>query len=488
MTASFVALQRLRDLGPVLHARPTLPSVSACGREAERIVQIGQALQTPDPQMLETLRRGLQQACADGKISDLSPHMLRQAPLVFWDRDPQAAGFPGLFDAVFAGAAQRPHWLRYIIEAWLRDFGPDRTRLPEAGRAVAAVLPALADPRLLPWREASARFALFDAALGPSRVGGAFLHGPDEVSEILAQTGMDDPNRAAGHYFTTCVREMLKALPDAMRRPDATALWARAVRVLETTHESQDRKGRRTQQAALRVTELRVETAIGALTAWRSGTPPAPKLREIVQAFLVRILGDPRVSTSRWSDVPEDLVRMVRGWLAGESLEAFFELISQMNSDKQWQYRLHFWRAVYRVSQATQPAEIWVVLGAKLSYRAKLMEGLSKSFGEMDSDQAVLLVKIGNLVMSEWSNVGPLRAWTDDDRRAPRLYERKYEAHALKLDCLAFPAYSNAKAGSGSITRGLWHRGPAEGHWQGRAAALLKQRVGLNLTPQDYRQ
>ncbi|HEY4251089.1 MAG TPA: hypothetical protein VGM87_07805, partial [Roseomonas sp.] len=88
------ALDALRDLSAMsemLRRRPSLPGTSACEQLATRIGTTT-AVALPDPRTLEALRAELRDACTAGAVANLPMRSLRRAPMVFWDREPQAAG------------------------------------------------------------------------------------------------------------------------------------------------------------------------------------------------------------------------------------------------------------------------------------------------------------------------------------------------------------------------------------------------------------
>jgi hypothetical protein len=167
----------------------------------------------------------------------------------------------------------------------------------------------------------------------------------------------------------------------------------------------------------------------------------------------------------------------MRTWLAKASLEAFFSLITSNRDAAQWRARQKFWRACLAKMPST---EIWVVLGPGLADVARTLQDLAGGFGKMDgpgaTGQAVLLMKMDRLILSEWSNVGSLRAWTVDTANCPTLYQRNYDARHLKAPSLTFPHQVRGNS------QGMRHHGS----WQERAAALLSDRLQLRLTPKDY--
>jgi hypothetical protein len=323
-------------------------------------------------------------------------------------------------------------------------------------------------------------------------VGAALLSGPEPVEAVLSETGMDHELRADGGFFRETLRRMLDALPPALATPRAAEAWRRAAALLEVQHVTQDRLGREIKIPALRDDKARGDVIIGSLDAWKCGQTHASAPRGEVKAFLLRVVGDPRLKPDRWRVAPEEYARLIRGWLAEASLEAFFALISEKtNDDPQWRYRRAFWRACLRKMPNEQPAEVWVVLGPGMALRARAVRDLAGGYGTMHAsgnagEQAVLLLRFGNTVMSEWSNVGPVRAWDVSDRRCPALYRQNYQPDALRERCLDFPDDPFTGRSGSHGGEGLYHRFPDRGVWQGRAAHFLKNRVGLRLEPTDY--
>jgi hypothetical protein len=491
MTEVLIALTRLEALAAGLQRRPPIPDASACMRQAETLFPHEAPAALPGPDGLESLRRDLQKVCVSLGAASLPMRMMRQSPAVFWDREPYAAAFPGLVDEFFARASRRDRLLREVIEAWFRDFSVDRPRFVASGKAIAALVARSNDPRLTFWHRAHQRYDVFDAERGPRALGNALLAGPVTVPTVLVHSGMDDPLRSRGRFFQTAVAELLRALPSALSKRTSAEAFSRVAPILEVVTVTQDRTGRRSNRPTLRFPDQSGDTIRAMLSPWMAGAAtPVAAPRDQIKAFLLRVVGDPRLVPARWQPASEEYARLMRGWLAEASLETFFALISQTNDDPQWRYRRAFWRACLRKMPKDRPAEVWVVLGPGMAARANTVDDLAGSFGALfgSSDQAVLLIRLGDIVLSEWSNVGPVRAWRIDDRRCPPLYRATYDPDALRAPCLDFsdgPAGARPMASDG---RGLWHRGPDKGVWQGRAAAFLRSHVGLLLSPQDYMQ
>ncbi len=473
------ALAALDALARVLQGATRLPLESQCAVLAASVDVPAGAEALPARDVVEAVRAALRNACAQGGLESIKPRLLRSAPLVMWNGPWQASNASGLLERFLREGQHRASWLRPLIDAWLRDFDPGNSSMVTTGRTMAQLLAKADDPRLAPWAKAHRAFDLFDAQSGPARLAEALLLAKLPLAEILRDAGMDDPIRAVGRFFRAAIRALLDALPSALHGARAHDAWERAQTVLKVERVTRDRHGRKLTEEALRFDELAGLTAFACLTPWITG--PAPGLSpNPVKNFLVRTVGDPRLKPARWTAVDERATALMRRWLAEATLQLFFDLISKYSDDVQWRYRQKFWNACLR---QRQDAEVWVVLDPALKDRAVGVETLRGSFGTMNGTgvrgQAVLLLRIGETVLCEWSNVGTVRAWNLRDGVCPKLYGEAYRGADLKADCLDFP---DAPGGH----RGLRHDSPASYLWQRRAAALLGQREGLWLQQRDY--
>jgi hypothetical protein len=477
-------------IGALRYAGP--PGAHAeCKRRADMLA-LDDAEPLPSDDVLARLRRDLHMACVSDVVGAMPPRLLRSAPLVFWNGDPQAAGFPKLLDEFFRRTMEQPQprqrWLRNLIEAWLRDFGPGKILHAETGKAISLMLSRSEHSNLLLWRSADAKFALFDAAVGPKRVARHLVAGPETVPETLRQIGMDDPLRATGGFFRAAVAQLVGELPQSLNGRTAATAWDRSAGLLEVTRPERDRRGKEIMKPALRFPDMGGDVARASLSPWLIGQSTSAAPRETIKAFLLRTLGDPRLQPQRWAGAGDAAMRLMRSWLAAASLEAFLSLITQSNDDQQWRYRQAFCRACLK---KIPNAEVWVVLGSALSGRAGAIRDLNGSFGTFagstaSGDQAAFLMRLGDLILSEWSNVGAVRAWAVDGKHCPALYREAYQGVELKAPSLDFPNHPTRGNGGSFGGKGLYHHSSSSGLWQGCAAALLRNRLGVTLSPSDY--
>ncbi len=168
------ALQRLEAAVAALPRRAKLPAEAASARMLRDIGATEAAPAPPAGAFLEELRARLRRGSTQ-------PKDLRLAPWVLWDGNPPAIGFPGLLERVVTRAEERRATLRNLIEAWLRDFAPDRPGIGETGEAIRRLLASSAHDRLDLWRAAEARFGMFDAGTGPAATAAELFAGERSV-------------------------------------------------------------------------------------------------------------------------------------------------------------------------------------------------------------------------------------------------------------------------------------------------------------------
>lgn len=172
------------------------------------------------------------------------------------------------------------------------------------------------------------------------------------------------------------------------------------------------------------------------LLPWAS-KQPVPLVKNTIQNLLLNTLNDPRTKPANWSGVDEQCILLMKQWLALESFEAFIRVISKVARVKQWQDRKEFWGWYLDENHVT---EIWPIVGTKAALELSRMnrqatDGRTLKFGRLggaQSDQSVLLMKIGDLTIAEWSHMGSVRFWAADNPSAPKLYQSDYQGRKLR--------------------------------------------------------
>lgn len=164
----------------------------------------------------------------------------------------------------------------------------------------------------------------------------------------------------------------------------------------------------------------------------------------------------------------------MRGWLVEKTMEDFFSLLShvaktQADADIHWKYRRRFWNAYLQKGYID---EAWVALGPNAYEQAPDFVKGANHYARLrgvNSRHSVLIMKIGELVITEWSHSGSYRIW-NFSRNAPEFYKNTYVRSDIIENC----------DHSGS------HHGNTTGKWQEKVALYIKQRTGIKVLPRDY--
>lgn len=468
------ALVRLRAAIHTLERSGTLPTELATARAVVSLKAGTQRAAAPKDSVLNGVRRNLEAAARSSVgIAGALPHDLRDAPWLLWTEYQPLAELPGLLDLVEQRAARAGPARRRLIEAWILGFSRSAPRIEEGGSAIRRLLARETDSRFEIWRDADRKWQFFDPPSGPRSVAATILGGSESVDAILTAAGLDDPLRAVGGYARAVQDDLLSQLPAALNGHSALVAFARSEEFL--VHGNK-----------LRFQEPEAQGAIarGLLAPWLRGVaaPPAA-LQSAVQGFLLKHLGDPRRRKSAWQPAGEEATALMRRWLGRASFQAFFDLISDLASDRQWKYRKAFWSAYLNEEHVD---DIWLALASTLHESAQAVKDLDGAYAKLSgaSYQAVLVFRIKHLVLCEWSNIGKLRAWPQAGKQAPRPYEEVYSAGDLKSPSMAF------EGPSAQLSRhnGLSHIGPENGSWQRKAASFITRETGIRLMgPRDWR-
>ena len=464
------ALTRLE--AAIFALSPRLPPEAPTVRMVRNLSAADAAPKEPQPAILEGVRRRLRQVLSSG--GQPVSKDLKQAPWILWQGEPPAISFPGLLDMVVAQAMRSPRALRYLIEAWLRDFSPKNPGITSAGFAIQQLLADGHDARLEAWRAAHSRFRLFDAADGPAALAAAILDHTQSVSAVMEAAGFADESRRISAYLRAVQTVLLARLPAALQRANAQKHCARACEFLISGRQ-------------LRFDDTHAAIAHALCEPWfNTSYSAAMELQRQVQDFLIEQLGNPQLRPGRWVGAEREAA-LIRRWLARASLKVFFGLIADYALDTQWTYREAFWSACLRKGVID---DAWLVLGANVHASARARQGLGGAFAKLDGagatgDQSVLLLRIGPLLIAEWSHNGSMRAWLAD--QAPKVGRSSYLRSDLVRSCLPFPADSLRPGARDASTSGLRHAGSATGVWQRRAALLLAHHANVRVQPADWR-
>lgn len=224
-------------------------------------------------------------------------------------------------------------------------------------------------------------------------------------------------------------------------------------------------------------TDLRVLFANRLLDQW-TGDRPSEEIKRTLVTFFLNEYGDPRLPEYRyfqWVDVSDQAMKVFFNWLTGDTLRGFMNIL-RLTADEIWKYREAFWMDYYERGYIE---EAWVALGSDAFNKAISLRvngdgmGCGKLTGAAASSQSVLLLRIGNIIFTEWSHNGSLRAYDVNNPEAPELYKNQYSVEALKR--LPSMDFHN---GQNQLPQ-LRHSHSHLGSWQNTARRFIRHYTGV---------
>lgn len=175
---------------------------------------------------------------------------------------------------------------------------------------------------------------------------------------------------------------------------------------------------------------------------------PSTAHRKAITNLLLDQIGDPRTRPVSWQSIITDIsqqigntqatevVQVLKRWLTDVAMREFFRAIMKTTDRKdQWRERQEFWLAYL---EAGLILDAWPALGVRARHTIEQImrqSGERSGYGIVESSpsgSSSLIMHIGNLRISEWSDNGSCRFWEDTDQDKPALYQLRYTARKLR--------------------------------------------------------
>lgn len=474
MTDLYAELATLSDIAEALKTRRVLPSDRM--RPTRRVLD--RVLKTLDTQpalsevRLDAVRREILAAQKAGRdLATLDHRLLKDSISLLWPRAADKIDRRNLAAAIFANLGKRSSLLRRLIDAWLRHFEEGDETFFAVARLIDRHLAVDHRGILAAWKEVQRTYELFDATSGPGQLAGRILG--DAGSDMLKAYRLDTPARSASGYLRATHLALCLRLPKELVSAGAEEKLERAMRFFAPDNKLRFDSSERRVHGAM---------ADAMVAPWTAPRPPSETMKMEVLAQLRLHLGDPRINEEhRWDGTSERTRQVVRSWLSKLSLDAFFDVVGRFAGNAgmghQWQDRREFWATCLRDGHIR---DSWLVLGTNVARSIADNRELRGSYGHLidgDPNHSVLLMQIGDVIFSEWTHNGTLRAWPTDWQNVPRLFQPRYARSNIRVECLQFPPPRDRPQLGLSRTQGIAHNAA----WRGRVAALLLRKQGIAL-------
>lgn len=418
----------------------------------------------PEPFALGKIHRAIWTSWhGPAKLQDVGRHDLKWLPYVVYrplDGAPCLAADPDFAREFLAFLDAETRRLPPALWVTLRDYPASMPTFPVLLTGLAGKLLSSRVWSARVWQQRHENYRLFDPA-GPEALAESLLKvGGSKVEDILAGAGLIG-DLSSGGFIRAVHRQLLAKLTNSPQRGMLEAnVLTRPFEFMEVDRHK------------LKLEDMAAEIA-DALLVPCSGQATHPATRHSIQDFLLRHLDDPRVFPQKWQRVSDEGRAVMLRWLVEATLEDFFRLIGRYAWMPHWQYRHAFWHAYFRAGVISDAC---VVLGDEARAAARdVFRQQAVQFGRFSGgaqrDHSVLLLRIGNLVVAEWSHNGACRVWDADDSIAPKLHELRYDGTQLKT-------------GADHEQR---HHASETYTWQRQLADYIRRETGIVVYQRDYR-
>lgn len=446
-----------RPLPPIGPGLPPVPLMVARERKVSERFGLGGALRSPPD--IEEIRDRLVQALQAG--TPLLPRDLRYAPQCIWLTEQPIAGDPALLKRLLKiiARAGRRSLVRNLASAYFRMMRPGRPGIVAVGRVLDRLV--------------TAEFgALYDLKRDHD------VFNPEK-----------GPRRVAERCFAVEITPQTLLRPFGLRGQALSGGFGEAVFQVGMTHFRRRLERSPSEQAITLILAWADETGEAPFASQHtilaqtlllpfSERDPAEAVKDrIVDALLERV-GDPRTKPARWVQMT-DAAAVLRRWLTRQALRQFLDIVDEIAKPNHWEYRRAFWMALYEQG-AIQ--EAWVAFGPNGVARARSAFGEQASFGLLEGrgkpvepGHAVLLMRIGDLTIIDWSHNGRCVAWLASDPTSPKLYLSSYLSGALA-------PYLPPEGGMEQK-----HQSSDKYSWQQTVADFIYRKTRYHLQVSDYR-
>ncbi|MGQ9484656.1 MAG: EH signature domain-containing protein [Desulfosoma sp.] len=404
-------------------------------------------------------------------LASMDKKQLKMAPWVIFDMHrPQVLAGDGSFSEDYLD------WLRKrkttslvssLLFSFLKEYPKKLSTFNLWRQAMHNLLESSNTLRLRKWLNAASQYHLLEEN-GPEKFAEAVLDGDQAPEEILRSAKLEGELENQGFSRWAYVA----GLRTVESRLSSDALTMKQLdRLMQWSQRDNTTKG-------LRYSTEKRFLAESLLRPFMRRAAPE-EMKKKIKSFLVYHLGDPRFQGEQWFGVSEQSMQVIRSWMIEASLEYFFRVLDH-TADPTWMYRKAFWGAFLDRGYIR---EAWPILG-KMALRAvkRAKNAIEEEVlcgtlsGAIMANQSVLVLVIGDLLITEWSHHGKCRIWHLEEDGAQALKKRWFYNTDVPV--------TGDELRSGAHYEVI-HSGSEYGRWQQRIYAYINKHTGINIPYKD---
>jgi hypothetical protein len=182
------------------------------------------------------------------------------------------------------------------------------------------------------------------------------------------------------------------------------------------------------------------------LAPFETALPPS-EVQKLIIGKAVEKFRDPRIYSWPGLRGADGQVRRdrcmatIRRWLSIEYLDLFIRIIESTAVDRQFQPRKAFWLKYFERDKITDVTLILASDADRAARAARSRETRTEymKWSKLNAalpNQSVLLMRLGDLIIAEWSHSGALRFWMATNEAAPEFHLPEYHGNQLRQGSL----------------------------------------------------
>ena len=395
---------------------------------------------------------------SDSVLTQIEPELVRQ----YWDRH--------LPEALKANPRKAKRWLAPLFFVYCERFSEQDPTFRDFAARISALVMVAQGLYAQALRDLNQSLGFFNPAEAPRRIANYFFINRIKGLDHLLQDRQLWPAFLHTQMGAAIFKAALSIESSRFRDEHA------AVFMMDWS-----RRG----VAHIAKTEFRVQFANALLAPWVGHRPPDFVKNKLIDFFIQPGgYGDPRFDGHKhykWDGVSQQARGVILHWLTGDTLRGFMKLL-QRTADQIWQHRQKFWMAYYERGHID---EAWMALGEDAWWASNSLKNEDKGMGcgrlegGATNNQSVLLLKIGDLIFTEWSHNGSLRAYKEGNPNAPRFYQRSY--HGADLRAATSLDFHNGL----NMRPELTHAHSDSGSWQRKARDFIRRQTSVHLSDSE---
>ncbi len=312
-------------------------------------------------------------------------------------------------------------YIRAMFRKYLETFDPQS----ELTRKLAGVLKTCWQEMGLPISRLVCHFRVFDIDAAPHQTIAAHMEAEPNPFHALRKEGLEAPHGsglmqlAHRHFVSKLAPRVADGEPEAIEK------------LLDWLNPGGDWKP---------LQGLAAGTAINVLLKPWNARDPSQKLKNTIKTRLITAYEDLRINdVGVWPTCSDGARRVILRWLAEETVEVFFDIVTKVDHSHMWPDRKKLWVELFKEDRLSQA---WFALSKPGAVIARLLnherEGASLKFAQNESlkrcdrMKCLLIMKIDDHWVVEGSHNFPTWVFPSGNLSTLKPYEERYRCEDIR--------------------------------------------------------